>query len=1265
MTKRLPCLQVIPTRGHNVVMSFIWKWTIWSAFDCSGFSVARRLIARACLGFGLIGGSISLLSAAAEISSTPLMFEKSETVGFEVKLASETGLSFSNRLSEQDAARNRVLLNGSGLALGDYDGDGYVDIYLCGLNSDNVLYRNLGNWKFVDVTSAAGLACSGLFCRGAVMADLNGDRALDMLVSTVGQGTKMFVNRGGTFIDETVKAGLKSGYGASSMTVADVDGDGNLDVYVANYRSDDIRDSGRVNLESRQGRMAVPEALKERLFLDGGQLNEFGEPDQLFLSTGKGQFREQAWQSGRFLDSEGKALTGKLLDWGLSASFRDVNGDMLPDLYVCNDYWSPDRFWINQGKGVFQGVSNEDWRTMSASSMGVDFSDIDRDGDLDFFVVDMLSRDLSLRKRQREAQGFKTVNPSGVLDRPQAMRNTLAMNRGDGSYVERAYDAGLEASDWSWCPLFVDVDLDGFDDLLISAGHAWDVQDLDAGLKISRRQHSWSHIKDPRALKEAFSREMLLHNRIYPKLEMPVVAYRNQGTGRFVEATEDWGLDVPGIRHGMGTADLDNDGDLDLVANRLNGPLSVFENVGGRDRVMVSLSDAEGNTQAVGAKVRFESNGEVIQESEIVVGGRYLSGSDTRVVFGLNGAASSRRLVIRWRNGGETILSGIEPNHHYQVHHPQEPATRNAAESKLAVSRLESLFVDISDQLGHRHQDPDYDDFARQPLLPHRLSQAGPGAALLDLNLDGHLDLTVGGGQGQGLSVYLGNGLGAWQSVPTGKSGFPSDMAGIVGWWRSDGGTSLVVANTGYERLAKSAGMSFEFRSEKFNQPLRFGEQMSSAGALSLGDLKGNGTLAMFVSGGVLPGQYPRGGPSKVLVMQNGKWVLDAGNSIVLSDVGLVNGATWSDLTGDGFPELILACEWSAIRVFRNERGQLFDVTNEMGLAGLAGLWRGVSTVDLNGDGAMDIVATNWGSNSEWLADDERSLVIYHGEVARPGVRDIIETAFDPARAYEVPTRQLLPLAMSLPFLSQTFSSHRDFSEASLRQVMGPRYPLLSKLEAVTLKSTIFFNEGATFRAVPMPDEAQWAPASGIVGGDFNGDGTEDLMLAQNFFTTRPGVSRLGEGRGLLLLGDGAGGLIPLSANESGLRILGDQRAVVSGDFDEDGRLDLVVTQNRGQTKVYKNAGARRGVRLRLIGPPGNPTGLGASIRVANGTSLGPARMIHGGDGYLSQSSAVTVLTGIGSEASVWVQWPGGRISNVRIPDSATSMSVDYSSQAR
>ena len=1198
-----------------------------------------------------------LWSQESQLESSPLSFDESNRVGFELKGAAETGLSFSNRLSELDAARNRVLLNGSGVALGDYDGDGRVDLYVCGLNADNALYRNLGGWRFEDVTKKAGLACSKVFCRGAVMADVNGDASLDLLVSTVGQGTLLFVNHEGQFTDETKAAGLSSLYGSSTLALADVNGDGSLDLYVSNYRPDDIRDSGRVNLESRNGRMAVPEALKNRLFIENGKLNEYGEPDQLFLNDGEGRFRLLAWDSGRFLDEDGAKIQEPLLDWGLSASFRDVNGDRQPDLFVCNDYWTPDRFWINQGGGVFRAISRKDWRSMSASSMGVDFADIDRDGDLDFFTVDMLSRDPARRKRQKEAQGSKTINVSGIFDRPQAMRNTLFVNRGDGSYSELAYYAGLEASDWSWSPIFLDVDLDGLEDLLISAGHAWDVQDLDAGLKIQQRQHSWGHIKDPKKLREAFAREMMLHNRFYPKLEMPIVAFRNLGGRRFEEVTDQWGTEALGVRHGMATADFDNDGDLDLVVNRLNGPLSVYENVAGGDRISIRLVGLPKNVQAIGAVCVLVDEAGGSQRSEIVAGGRYLSGSETRCVFGVRETDGPWKLVVKWRNGRTDEFDSIEANQHYVV---SQGAGKDAVVETKIPSTGDRLFLDVSASLGHNHIDPEINEFIRQSLLPRRLGQGGPGVAWADVNRDGSDDLIIGGGQGQMASLFLGDGKGGWRAVPGENTAMPSDMMSLLNWQGPGGDSELLVSGSGYERSMGAGGAIFKVSGRGFGERNVLGSQLKSAGAMALGDLRGNGTLALFMAGGVRPGHFPMGGTSSIFEKRNGSWVVDTKNSVVLADVGIVNGAVWSDLDGDGFPELVLACEWGPVRVFSNQNGQLFDATESLGLDPFTGWWRGVTTADINGDGAMDIIASNWGRNSEYRASEAFPLALYHGELARPGIRDLVETEFDPRRKQWAPSRLLLPLASSLSFLASTFSSHEDYSKAPIDRVLGKRFPLAKSVMVNTLDSMIFLNRGDSFSPLPMPEEAQWAPATGIASGDFDGDGNEDVFLAQNFFATRPGVSRLDGGRGLLMLGNGMVGFEVLLPSRSGIAVYGDQRAAATGDFNQDGRLDLIVTQNGAETKLFQNTGASRGLRVRLLGPPGNPTAIGAQVRLANGASFGSTQEIHGGAGYLSHSSPELRFHGVEEGASLWIQWPGGRVTNEPIPGKTPLLTVRF-----
>jgi hypothetical protein len=404
------------------------------------------------------------------------------------------------------------------------------------------------------------VVCPGQTSTGAVFADLDGDSHLDLLVTSMGGPNALFRNDGrGHFTNLTAAAGLTSRLGSSSMALADIDGNGTLDLYVANNRTDDMRDRGQVNLQMVNGKMAVPPALKDRLVINNGEILEYGEPDQLYLNDGKGRFTPVSWTGGRFRNEDGGPLAQPPLDWGLTATFRDINDDGFPDLYVCNDFWTPDRLWLNDGKGRFRAVPRLALRNMSASSMGVDFADVDRDGHLDFFVVDMLSRDPRLRKRQKLAQ-TPLVPPIGTIDnRPEFMRNTLFHNRGDGTFEEVANYSGLAASEWSWSPVFLDVDLDGYEDLLITTGHGRDVQDLDAATQIRARQHSWKGFTNEVERQKAFTQELKEHMRLYPRLDTPIVAFRNPGPAnvrRFEDVTTAWGTDQPGVHQAWSQVDV-------------------------------------------------------------------------------------------------------------------------------------------------------------------------------------------------------------------------------------------------------------------------------------------------------------------------------------------------------------------------------------------------------------------------------------------------------------------------------------------------------------------------------------------------------------------------------------------------------------------------------------------------------------------------------------------------------------------------------------
>lgn len=1199
--------------------------------------------------FEVFAGGMGL-RAATHFRWQNLEVHPNGQAGFSLLRPDQTAVRFTNILHEFSGATNRILHNGAGVAVGDYDGDGRPDIFSCGLDSPSALYRNLGGWTFTNATESSGIRFTNRYQRGAVFADVNGDSAMDLLVSTLNEGVICFLNDGrGRFKDVTAEAGTGSRLGSVTMALADIDGNGTLDLYVANNRGEDIRNRGRLQVFMRDGKYVIPEKLKDRLVVINGVVREYGEGDVLYTNDGGGRFAAGSWTDGRFQDQGGQALKRQPLDWGQTVVMRDMNGDGSPDIYVCNDYWTEDRMWFNDGKGTFRSVPTTALGQVCFSSMGVDFADIDRDGDFDFLVTDMQSRDRRLRKRQIMAFNPEAPPVEPGAERRQIMRNTLFLNRGDGTYADITEFAGLASSDWAWQQLFLDVDLDGYEDLLISAGYFRDVQDRDAIAEIAARSRPIDNSLGEAEYQAAFCREKMLNARLYPPYELPIIAFRNGGGRKFEEVTGNWGTDQPGIRQGFACGDLDGDGDMDLVVNCFNGPLGIYRNNSSAGRVAVRLRGLAPNTQGIGAKVRLLNGAVPMQSQEMICGGRYLSGSEARLVFATGSAREGMNLEVTWRSGKRSVIPEVAANRLYEIDES------GAAEPPPfpASGREQPLFEDVSHLLGHIHTDAPFEDFSRQPLLPRKLSQPGPGVAWWDLNGDDRQDLIIGSGTGGRLAMYLNNERGGFSPatnvLTTATVG--RDQTGVLGW-TAHGKVAVFAGMANYEDARpEGAGLvSHDWRSDALTSV--FPAQSSSTGPVVMGDIEGDGDLDLFVGGRVIGGRWPEPASSHVLRNDNGEWVPE-----VLEKAGLVSGAVFSDLDGDGLPELVLACEWGPIRVFGRERGRWAEQTEGLGLADLTGWWNGVTTGDLNGDGRLDIVASNWGLNTPYQASTGHPAEVYWGELGGLGVMDVVEAEYHPELKAYAPRRFKDALTGSLPFVGQ-FRTHKAYSEANIEAVLGESLSRARVARATTLASTVFLNRGGRFEAVAMPDEAQYSPAFGVVVNDFNGDGQEDVFLSQNFFGNEPGTPHYDAGRGLLLEGDGKGGLRAVPGQKSGLMVYGEQRGAAAADFDGDGRVDLVVGQNGGRTRLYRNAGARAGLRVRLEGPAGNPAGIGAVIRLKHPGGYGPAREVHGGSGYLSQDGALQVLVKGNGPTRLWVRWPGGAVTEAPIGADAGSTSV-------
>jgi hypothetical protein len=1165
--------------------------------------------------------------------------------------ATVTGVAFTNHLADRSVAYNRILENGSGVALGDIDGDGDCDLYFCRLEGSNALYRNLGDWRFEEIAVAAGVLCPDQYSTGAVFADIDGDDDADLLVNSIGGGTRAFLNDGGGTFSELTGTRLVRRFGSTSLALADIDADRDLDLYVANYRTDTYRDRpAGLKVEARRvaGRIVVtPEDRFVPLMPRGGgvEVLELGERDFLYLNDGKGRFAPVSWTTGSFVDEAGRPLTEPPRDWGLSVMFRDFNRDGSPDIYVCNDFFhSPDRIWIGEQSRRFRALPPTAMRHMSLSSMAVDFADFNRDGADDFFVVDMLSRSHLDRQRQRPNMLAGLVSPP-IWDpefRPEVPRNTLFLNRGDDTFAEIGQLSGLAATEWSWGVVFLDVDLDGYEDVLVATGNRHDVQDADALRQVDR-------IRDAETPEARLSR--------FPRLETPNLAFRNRGDLVFEDLSGPWGFDLVGVTHGMACADLDNDGDLDVVLNNLNAAAALYRNETSAPRVAVRLKGRPPNTRGVGARIFVKGGAVPCQDQEMLCGGRYLSCDDTVRTF----AASDQpmRIEVVWPAGRRSVIESATGNRLYEI------AEGGAAlEPPRPVQVPVTWFEDSSHLIDHRHVDEPFDDFARQPLLPRQMSNLGPGVAWVDLDQDGVEDLVIGSGRGGHLALFRNTGRGAFTRVPPGAPApVLQDQTAILGWIREATNVSLIVGSSNYE-TGPNAPSAILLQDARGLITRGIEVQGASIGPLCLSDIDLDGDLDLFAGGRVSPGRYPEPVSSMLFRNDRGRFVEDPENSRALENAGMVSGAVFSDIDGDGDGDLILACEWGPLRILRNELGSLVDVTHSYGMDRHRGWWTAVAMGDFDGDGRLDILAANWGRNNKYHPVLARPLPIYYHDFDQDGFVEVIEALFDATSGKIVPWRDFDAVSRALPFVRQRIHTFREYGRTSVSELLGAEWPRAKQLTASTLDSMIFMNRGDRFEPRALPDDAQFAPAFGVAVADFDGDGHEDAVLAQSFFGTDPETGRCDSGRGLLLRGDGRGGFTVIPGQTSGIRAYGEQRGCAVADYDTDGRVDVVITQSGGPTRLFRNRRAAPGVRVILRGPPDNPGGVGAVIRIQREDRLGPAREVHAGAGYWSQDGLIQVLSVPGHADAVRVRWQGGMETTTALTPDAREIEIAWPGRA-
>jgi hypothetical protein len=1178
----------------------------------------------------------------------------------------KTGINFQNVATDSLLLGNRMLGQGAGVALGDVDGDGLVDVFLAKTQGCSALYRNLGNWKFEEIATAAGVGACDRHSTGAAFADIDADGDLDLLLLATRGPNAIFINDGHAKFTERRDLGLDTaGRGGTTLTMADADGDGRLELFVANYKPYNLDDSlppqrrsfAQMVREVAPGKFEiVPEHRSEykivnRPDMGGQRMTQRAEADGFYTYDGS-KFVRVPMTGGRFRDARGAVLGEESESFGLGAKFVDLNGDGAPELYVANDFEDNDQLWLNDGRGNFRLADFTSQRQMSNSTMGVDVADLNGDGLPDLFCADMLSADTKRLKTQIPTNTAFPKKPGDIETQLQQQRNTMFINRGDGTFAEVASAAGTEATGWSWGTMLQDVDLDGWQDILVANGHLWDVMDADTQERLQNRLTDipWQRVRWE-----------------FPKLPLKNVALRNRGDMTFEDVSAKWrfGADED-VSHALASADLDGDGDLDVIVNRLGSPALVLRNDAAAPRVAVRVTGDAPNTRAVGAKIRVLGGAVPLQEREVVVGGLYLSHSDYLASFAM-GKSDSATIVIDWRDGRRTTIAGVKPNRLYEVTTANagvRPAPDSAAESKPAV-----LFADESAALGgHVHTEDVFDDWDRQFLLPAALSELGPGVTWYDVDRDGDEDLLIGAGRGGSITVFR-NDRGRLVREAAAGPGAAFDYTTLLGW--TENGVSGVMAGVAtwqaraLEQMTQTpAAVRFPLARGRASLPAKaeplVGSHESSTGPLAMADYDGDGDLDLFVGSRAIPMRYPVAASSGMFKNEGGgRFVLDASNSAKLKDVGLVSSGLFADVNGDGFDDLLVAREWGSILLLLNDgRGQFAPAPESWGLSRWTSRWNGIAAGDLNGDGRLDLIATSWGRNTAAKADSARPLVLVHGPFGAAGEEEMLMAREDPRIRSLAPLNSFARLRVAMPELVNRVPNFAAYADANVDKVLGPAASRVQRLQAATLDHMAFINRGDRFEAVALPTEAQFAPAFYAGVADFNGDGFEDVFLAQNFSPTAVGTPRYDAGRGLLLEGDGTGGLKPASGARSGIVVYGDQRGAAYSDYDGDGRLDLVVSQNGSTTKLFRNLGAKPGLRVRLEGRSNNPDGVGAQVRLVHGQQLGPVREVHAGSGFWSQNGAVQVFGSDSAPTSVWVRWPGGRETRVDVPAGAREVVV-------
>lgn len=1100
--------------------------------------------------------SISLLvlllviACGNENNSPTEEVKKTDTAAlFELVPTEHSGLTFTNNIIENDSInyfRFMHLYMGAGVATGDINNDGLPDLFFNSNMEANQLYLNKGGLKFEDISQSAGINDAEGFTTGVTMADVNGDGWLDIYVCKSGwyedpsmkQNLLFINNKNSTFTESAAQYGLNDIGNSIQSSFFDYDKDGDLDMFLINTP---------VYFQLTGSLMPLDEVHASQ------DLRQFRGYDKLYRNDGSTGFKDVTTESGILSD----------IGFGLSVLTCDFNQDGWTDIFIANDFMTPDYLYINQKNGTFLEQRNQYFKHTTFYSMGSDVGDINNDGLQDLFVLDMLPEDYKRSKVTMEMvdpEAFKQSVEWGYNH--QYMHNMLHLNNGNSTFREVGQMAGITNTDWSWTALLSDFDNDGWTDIFISNGIQRDVTERDHKNKIAALKQ-----EKGRGLRFSEVRDLI------PSQKIPNYIFRNKGDLTFENVSEEWGVAIPSFSNGSVVADFDKDGDLDIICNNVKDAAFLYENKSndlGNNYLRVQLrGNAIVNPQNAVVHLKFE-DGSPNQSRELVTTRGYFSRSEEILHFGLGKKTAVSSLEVHWTDGKKSILNNVKSNQLLTINYASAQAANNS------IAEQSTIFQEASNSILNpifQHKENEFDDYKNQVLLPHSQSRNGGMIAVGDVNGDGAEDFFIGGANNQAGAIYTQkNGKFSISSTLENDKGhedigalfFDCDGDKDLDLYVVSGGTELP-ANYSYyqDRLYKNDGKG-NFARDNDALPT-----LPASGSIVVpNDFDGDGDLDLFVGGRIIPDKYPFA-PKSYLLKNNGGKFSRVTRDIApqLHEIGMVTDAVWTDFNSDGKKDLIVVGEWMNIELFENQNGKFALVTPNYGLDKTRGWWNNIAENDFDGDGDMDYIVGNLGLNYKFHASEKKPFHVYCDDFDKNGTFDIVlaknvADGFFPVRGRTCSSEQM-------PFIKDKFPTFNDYADADISAIYGAEnLDAALHYEAYLFESVILKNNGGSFEILQLPLEAQISPINGILVHDFDSDGITDLLIAGNHFGAEVETTRADAGIGLFLKGNGSFDFQPVPLAESGFYVPHDAKCLKMISLEQN-KTAILVGNNNNVMQIF------------------------------------------------------------------------------------------------